>query len=52
MKDPRKNYMRNKPCPCGSKKKFKNCCWKKYTPKVLEKTAEEMADKIIEKEKI
>lgn len=26
----RKNYMRNKPCPCGSKKKFKKCCWNKY----------------------
>lgn len=26
----RKNYMRNKPCPCGSKKKFKKCCWRKY----------------------
>ena len=20
---------RNKPCPCGSLKKFKNCCWQK-----------------------
>ncbi len=20
---------RNKPCPCGSKIKFKHCCWKK-----------------------
>jgi len=25
----RKNYMRNKLCPCGSNKKFKNCCWSK-----------------------
>lgn len=23
----RKNYMRNKPCPCNSGKKFKKCCW-------------------------
>jgi preprotein translocase subunit SecA len=23
----RKNWMRNKPCPCGSGKKYKNCCW-------------------------
>jgi uncharacterized protein YecA (UPF0149 family) len=23
----RKNHMRNKPCPCGSGKKFKKCCW-------------------------
>jgi uncharacterized protein YecA (UPF0149 family) len=27
----RKNYMRNKPCPCKSGKKFKNCCWSKYS---------------------
>lgn len=20
---------RNEPCPCGSKKKFKHCCWRK-----------------------
>lgn len=26
----RKNRMRNWPCPCGSTKKFKNCCWSKY----------------------
>lgn len=26
----RKNFMRNKPCPCGSGKKFKKCCWSKY----------------------
>lgn len=25
----RKNWMRNKPCPCGSDKKFKKCCWQK-----------------------
>lgn len=25
----RKNYMRNKPCQCGSGKKFKKCCWGK-----------------------
>jgi uncharacterized protein YecA (UPF0149 family) len=29
-KPKRKNYMRNKPCPCGSEKKFKRCCWNKY----------------------
>jgi len=23
----RKGYMRNQPCPCGSGKKFKKCCW-------------------------
>jgi len=28
-KPKRKNYMKNKPCPCGSNKKFKNCCWSK-----------------------
>jgi uncharacterized protein YecA (UPF0149 family) len=22
-----KNSLRNKPCPCGSGKKFKKCCW-------------------------
>lgn len=26
----RKNWMRNQPCPCGSNKKFKKCCWSKY----------------------
>lgn len=26
----RKNWMRNRPCGCGSKKKFKVCCWSKY----------------------
>ena len=26
----RKNYMRNKPCVCGSGKKFKRCCWGKF----------------------
>lgn len=26
----RKGYMRNKPCVCGSGKKFKKCCWSKY----------------------
>lgn len=26
----RKNWMKNKPCICGSKKKFKLCCWSKY----------------------
>lgn len=25
----RKNHMRNKPCLCGSGKKFKKCCWSK-----------------------
>jgi hypothetical protein len=23
---------RNSPCPCGSGKKFKRCCWGKYEP--------------------
>jgi uncharacterized protein YecA (UPF0149 family) len=23
----RKNWMRNRPCPCGKSKKFKRCCW-------------------------
>ena len=27
----RKNNMRNKPCPCGSGKKFKKCCWTQVT---------------------
>jgi uncharacterized protein YecA (UPF0149 family) len=26
----RKNSMRNKPCVCGSGKKFKRCCWSGY----------------------
>ena len=26
----RKNWMRNKPCVCGSGKKFKKCCWSAY----------------------
>jgi len=25
----RKNWMRNRPCPCESGRKFKNCCWSK-----------------------
>ncbi len=29
-KKKRKNRMRNKSCVCGSKKKFKNCCWGQY----------------------
>jgi hypothetical protein len=24
---------RNKPCPCGSGKRFKNCCWSDLTPR-------------------
>ena len=31
----RKNWMRNKPCPCGSGKKFKKCCWNKLTGELL-----------------
>lgn len=27
----RKNNMRNKPCLCGSGKKFKKCCWSTFT---------------------
>ena len=30
-KTKRKNWMRNKPCICGSGKKFKKCCWYKYS---------------------
>jgi len=26
-KPKRKNWMRNRLCPCGSGKKFKKCCW-------------------------
>ena len=26
----RKNNMRNKPCVCGSGRKFKRCCWSSY----------------------
>ena len=29
-KPARKNWMRNKPCPCNSGKKFKKCCWSLY----------------------
>ncbi|MCK4255943.1 SEC-C domain-containing protein, partial [candidate division WOR-3 bacterium] len=25
-----KKVGRNQPCPCGSGKKYKNCCWPKY----------------------
>lgn len=25
----RRNSFRNKPCPCGSGRKFKKCCWNK-----------------------
>ena len=27
----RKGWMRNQPCPCGSGKKFKKCCWSKFS---------------------
>ena len=27
----RKGWMRNKPCVCGSGKKFKRCCWNKFS---------------------
>lgn len=27
----RKNKLRNIPCPCGSGKKFKKCCWSRAT---------------------
>lgn len=27
----RKNWMRNKPCVCGSGRKMKKCCWGKLT---------------------
>lgn len=26
----RKGWMRNQPCPCGAKMKFKRCCWSLY----------------------
>lgn len=29
-KNKRKAWMRNKPCVCGSGRKFKKCCWHKY----------------------
>jgi len=29
----RKAWMRNKPCICGSGKKFKKCCWSRVTMK-------------------
>lgn len=29
----RKGWMRNQPCPCGSQKKFKKCCWGRITKK-------------------
>ena len=31
----RKGWMRNKPCPCGSGKKFKKCCWNKVTGELM-----------------
>lgn len=33
----RKNWMRNKPCICGSGKKFKKCCWSTITKMKMEK---------------
>ena len=29
-KDKFDGYPRNKPCPCGSNKKYKYCCWSKH----------------------
>lgn len=31
-KPTRKNWMRNKPCPCNSGRKFKKCCWSQFRP--------------------
>lgn len=33
----RKGYMRNKPCPCGSGRKFKKCHWSQYRQYLNEK---------------
>jgi len=32
IKQLNKNKLRNKPCPCGSGKKFKKCCFTTYIP--------------------
>lgn len=31
----RKNTMRNKPCICGSGRKFKRCCWGRFSSPIL-----------------
>lgn len=31
----RKNWMRNRPCSCGSGKKFKRCCWSTVAKEAL-----------------
>lgn len=39
----RKNWMRNKPCTCGSGKKLKKCCWGKLAKtKVYERQKDEV----------
>ncbi len=49
-RDPRKNSMKNKPCPCGSGKKFKTCCWSKFSPNNLQTKVSEIAAEIIDSE--
>lgn len=45
FRDIRKNHMRNKPCPCGSGRKFKACCWNKYSPKAVQARVKEAVAK-------
>jgi len=45
FRDIRKNHMRNKPCPCGSGKKFKSCCWNKFSPKAVQARVKETVAK-------
>lgn len=49
-RDPRKNRMKNKPCPCSSGKKFKNCCWSKFSPKNLQKKVSDIIAERIDSE--
>jgi len=42
---------RNDPCYCGSKKKFKHCCWSKQVA-IMASTASVEADKYYKKERI
>lgn len=49
----RKSKYRNKPCPCGSGKKFKKCCWDKEIDFLHAREIKEIRDEIkVNKRKI
>ena len=51
FKTKRSNKDRNKPCPCGSGRKYKNCCWNKDIENIRAKKIKEYEDQIEENER-